>query len=180
MKSQTSKVRIAALAVGLAIVMSSCGIQNQAGDSSSASGRTKNFALLADGEYCFDSEEEKSAAIKAAEAAHNTHHDLVLRPEDFNAWDERNQALHETIRLSVTGRVGNCPAPAPVSSADAAKEAAFVCVTPDQKQQMIDGYKEQIAKTEYPADWSAATIADYQEQMKRGLAIAEKICTSGN
>ena len=52
MKSHISKVRIAALAVGLAIVMSSCGIQNQAGDSSSApaAGKTKNAALAS--EWC--------------------------------------------------------------------------------------------------------------------------------
>ena len=64
MKSHISKVRIAALAVGLAIVMSSCGIQNQAGDSSSApaAGKTKNFALEADN-VCFEDEAERQAAI---------------------------------------------------------------------------------------------------------------------
>ncbi|MFZ9619377.1 MAG: hypothetical protein ACO3A3_07415, partial [Ilumatobacteraceae bacterium] len=51
MKSHISKAKLAALAVGLAIVMSSCGIQNQAGDSSSApAGKTKNAALTS--EWC--------------------------------------------------------------------------------------------------------------------------------
>ena len=53
MKSHISKVRIAALAVGLAIMMSSCGIQNQAGDSATApAGKTKNAALTS--EWCYD------------------------------------------------------------------------------------------------------------------------------
>jgi hypothetical protein len=51
MKNQISKARFAALAVGIAIVMSSCGIQNQAGDSSSApAGKTNNAALTS--EWC--------------------------------------------------------------------------------------------------------------------------------
>jgi len=52
MKSHISKAKLAALSVGLAIVMSSCGIQNQAGDSASApSGKTKNAALTS--EWCY-------------------------------------------------------------------------------------------------------------------------------
>jgi len=42
--------KLVAGAVGLAAVLTSCGIQNQAGDSSSASGRTKNAALAS--EWC--------------------------------------------------------------------------------------------------------------------------------
>jgi hypothetical protein len=180
MKSHISKVRIAALAVGLAIVMSSCGIQNQAGDSSSASGKTKNFALLADGRFCFDTPEEEQAAINAAHEAHDFHHTLgnPIDEDPNGPWWARNLALHGTIELSMDGQIGDCPATVSASSADVAAEAAFVCVTSDQKQAMIDGYKEQIAKTDYPADWSPATIADYQDQMKRGLANAEIICTS--
>ena len=181
MKSHISKVRIAALAVGLAIVMSSCGIQNQAGDSSSASGKTKNFALLADGQFCFDTPEEQQAAIQANDDAHwGVHHNL---PDAMNAdldspWWVRNRALHETEQLNFGAQIGGCPATVSASSADVVAEAAFVCVKPEQKQAMIDGYKEQIAKTDYPADWSTAAIADYQDQMKRGLATAELICTN--
>ena len=53
MKSHISKVRIAALAVGIAILMSSCGIQNQADNSASAPavGKTKNAALTS--EWCY-------------------------------------------------------------------------------------------------------------------------------
>ena len=54
MKNHISKAKLAALAVGLAIVMSSCGIQNQAGDSSddaTAAGKTKNAALAS--EWCY-------------------------------------------------------------------------------------------------------------------------------
>ena len=60
----------------------------------------------------------------------------------------------------------------------AAEAALYSCVKPEEKQRMIDGYKEQIAKTEYPADWSASVIADYKAQMQRGLEVAELICTN--
>jgi hypothetical protein len=51
MSKQNSIMRLAAMAVGLSIVVSSCGIQNQAGDSSpAAAGKTKNAALTS--EWC--------------------------------------------------------------------------------------------------------------------------------
>ena len=183
MKNQISKARFAALAVGIAIVMSSCGIQNQAGDTSGApaAGKTKNFALLADGQFCFDTPEEQQGAILAIDEAHwGVHHNLpdAMNDDRDSPWWVRNRELHQTEQLIFTAQIGDCPATVSASSADVAAEAAFICVTPDQKQAMIDGYKEQIAKTDYPADWSAATIADYQDQMKRGLANAEIICTS--
>ena len=47
--------KLAVLTAGLAIVLSSCGLQNQAGDSSddaTAAGKTKNFTLV--NGYCYD------------------------------------------------------------------------------------------------------------------------------
>ena len=173
MKSHISKVRIAALAVGLAIVMSSCGIQNQAGDSSSASGKTKNFALLADGQFCYDTVEEQEQAHVANEMAHMAWH---MNPTN----EEAHIAFFENTAKIWGAQIGACPAPATPASDDdvVAVAARFTCVRPEEKQAMIDGYKEQIAKTDYSADWTTAMIADYQDQMKRGLAIAEIICTS--
>ena len=62
--------KLAVLTAGLAIVLSSCGLQNSASESSgdaTAAGKTKNFALLADGSYCYDTEAEKTAAAAAAD-----------------------------------------------------------------------------------------------------------------
>ena len=62
--------KLAVLTAGLAIVMSSCGIQNQAGDSSgdeTAAGKTKNFALS--NGYCYDTVGEWEVASKAAWSA---------------------------------------------------------------------------------------------------------------
>ena len=179
MRRVVSISRVTGFTAGLAIVLSSCGIQNQAGVTSPASTKTKNFALLADGQFCFDTEDERQEALNAALRAHDYHHydiEVNNKPED-DAWHIRNSELHKTIRFTLDSKLGGCPAPVLLSSSDLVAEAAFVCVTPEQKQSMIDGYKEQLAKTEYPIDWSAATIADYQDQMKRGLANAEIICT---
>ena len=63
MKNHISKAKLAALAVGLAIVMSSCGIQNQAGDSSSAGGKTKNFAIV--NGYCYDGVDQWQVATNS-------------------------------------------------------------------------------------------------------------------
>ena len=182
MKSHISKVRIAALAVGLAIVMSSCGIQNQAGDSSSASGKTKNFALLADGKFCYDSPDEQQQAAQALQDVHWGFHSNPFDADNNGVVEALDhEAVAIPVRMALQAQIGGCPAPAPTASGgdEAAAEAAlFSCVKPEEKQRMIDGYKEQIAKTEYPADWSTAAIADYQDQMKRGLATAELICTN--
>lgn len=182
MKSHISKVRIAALAVGLAIVMSSCGIQNQAGDSSSASGKTKNFALLADGQFCYDSPDEQQQAVQAFDEVDAAWHRNNFDADNNGVVDfADHEAVYKPVIMALNAQIGGCPAPAPTASGgdEAAAEAAlYSCVKPEEKQRMIDGYKEQIAKTEYPADWSTAAIADYQDQMKRGLATAELICTN--
>ena len=144
MKSHISKVRIAALAVGLAIVMSSCGIQNQAGDSS-GSGKTKNFALLADGQFCFDTEDEQFAALIANDDAHDNWH--------MNRTTEaEHMAIVDRMFFILDAQIGGCPAPAAASASEeiAAEAAVYTCVKPEKKQEMIDGYKEQIAKTDYP------------------------------
>jgi hypothetical protein len=181
MKSHISKVRIAALAVGLAIVMSSCGIQNQAGDSS-GSGKTKNFALLADGQWCYDTPEEQMAANRTFEDVHMNWH---MNPYDVDRDGMIDRldhgAIMDNIFTNLRAQIGGCPAPAPTASGGeeiAAEAAVYTCVKPEKKQEMIDGYKEQIAKTDYPADWSASVIADYKAQMQRGLEVAELICTN--
>jgi hypothetical protein len=173
--------KLAVLTAGLAIVLSSCGLQNQAGDSS-GSGKTKNFALLADGQFCYDSPVEQQQAAQAFEDVHIAWHDNEFDADNNGVveWADHDVVV-EPLFMAFDAQVGGCPAPAPTASGgdEAAAEAAlYTCVKPEKKQEMIDGYKEQIAKTEYPADWSTAAIADYQDRMKRGLATAELICTN--
>ncbi len=161
--------KLAVLSAGIAIVLSSCGLQNEASESSGA-GKTKNFALLGDGTFCYDSLEEQMIAIQVNFDAHNQWH---MNPTT----DEEHEAIIMKDDQIFGAQIGGCPAPAP-EAAPSAEAAIYSCVKPEKKQEMIDGYKEQIAKTVYPADWSAATIADYQDQMKRGLATIELICTN--
>ncbi len=175
--------KLAVLSAGIAIVLSSCGLQNTASESSGASGKTKNFAILADGQWCYDTPEEQMAANRVFEDVHQNWHG--------NEYDVNNdgeigfldhEAIMEPIFATWRAQIGGCPAPAlaaaSASEEIAAEAAIYSCVKPEKKQEMIDGYKEQIAKTLYPADWSAAAIADYQDQMKRGLATIELICTN--
>ena len=167
--------KLAVLTAGLAIVLSACGLQNTAGESSgdeTAAGKTKNFALLADGTFCYDSVEEQQIATQVNENAHMQWH---MQPFIQN-FDDHNK-FFVTFAAIAAAQIGGCPKPEPEASA-AAEASVYTCVTPEQKQSAIDGYKEQLAKTDYPADWSATVIADYKAQMQRGLEIAEIICTN--
>ncbi len=62
--------KLAVLSAGIAIVLSSCGLQNDASESSgdaTAAGKTKNFALS--NGYCYDNMDQFLEANKAAWAA---------------------------------------------------------------------------------------------------------------
>ncbi len=62
--------KLAVLSAGIAIVLSSCGLQNDASDSSgdaTAAGKTKNFALV--NGYCYDSVAQWEEAMNSAQAA---------------------------------------------------------------------------------------------------------------
>ena len=62
--------KLAVLTAGLAIVLSSCGLQNSASESSdteTAAGKTKNYALV--NGYCYDSVDQWLEALNAAEVA---------------------------------------------------------------------------------------------------------------
>ena len=191
MKSHISKVRIAALAVGLAIVMSSCGIQNQAGDSSSASGKTKNYALTVSG-YCWDNFEQwnqmqtafwqewingapgvdlvwdqgSSKIVSSADPAYAqrmTDASLGLMPtNDPNWW---------------AGLSDGVPCPAGVEAGEVNGEASVssmkACVKPEIKQAMVDGYTEQLARP-----LGGEVTEQYLEKMQKGLDASNALCTN--
>ena len=181
--------KLAVLTAGLAIVLSSCGLQNEASESSdesssesagteTAAGKTKNFALLADGTFCYDTADEQNAAIQAASAAHNAHH----MADDANggqgiadpnsAWWTTNRALHAQEQGAFSGQIGGCPAPAPGISG-AAEASVLTCVTKEQKQQMIDGYTEQLARP-----LGGEVTEAYLAVMQKGLDVAKATCTN--
>ncbi len=185
MKSHISKVRIAALAVGLAIVMSSCGIQNQAGDSSSASGKTKNYALTSSG-YCYDSVDQWleafNSTLAAALALENevwipTQEQIALMmPVDpgLKSDGSFSDADWDNFLAGVTDGV---PCPAGTTFA----ESASIPVVPLQSnglpkdcypQIFID---ETIAGLEQQRDKPDATDA-YKAEMQQGIDTMKKIC----
>jgi hypothetical protein len=189
MKSHISKAKLAALAVGLAIVMSSCGIQNQAGDSSGApaAGKTKNFALEADN-VCFEDEAERQAAIAnygdwGSKGPWRNRTDIevywdnlaweygVIWPGQWApGWDLMQQA-----------QIGGCTQAFATSSAEASAATPGGNVRSCLPQEYIDagiaGYTEQINKT-YPADWSQEMIDKYKAEMQKGIDALKGTCVS--
>ena len=180
--------KLAVLSAGIAIVLSSCGLQNEASESSgdaaaessdteTAAGKTKNFALLADGTFCYDTVDEQIAAFEASNAAHDAHHraDQANGNQGINdpnsAWWVINRALHEQPNAIFSAKIGGCPAPTPDISA-AAEASVLTCVTKEQQQQMIDGYTEQLAR---PLGGEVTEV--YLETMQKGLDVAKATCT---
>jgi hypothetical protein len=175
MKSHISKVRIAALAVGLAIVMSSCGIQNQAGDSSSASGKTKNYALNNAG-ACFDNVASWRATWTSRYAywesvgfgeGYNVEFEQLM-PPNFRTgpdWDTFFRDLNNG-ELCPSGGIESLGSSTQGSSTQA-------CVKPEIKQAMIDGYASQVNRP-----LGGEVTEEYIAKMQKGLNITNAMCTN--
>jgi hypothetical protein len=155
--------KLAVLSAGIAIVLSSCGLQNEASESSGA-GKTKNFALLGDGNFCYDSNEEQQTAIQVNNDAHRQWH---LNPTTL----EDHQAIFDKMNLILAAQIGGCPAPTPALSA-VAEASVLTCVTKEQKQQMIDGYTEQLARP-----LGGEVTEAYLAIMQKGLDVTKATCT---
>ena len=187
MKSHISKVRIAALAVGLAIVMSSCGIQNQAGDSSSASGKTKNYALV--NGYCYDGVDQWQVATNSLYVAA-----IALEggswtgsPQQLALMSATNPHMNPDGTWDPTydftsfwaGLYDGVPCPAGSTFA----ESTDVPKVPLQSNG--------LPKDCYPQDYIDATIAGFEQQrdkpdatdaykaeMQKGIDTLKKTCVS--
>jgi hypothetical protein len=175
MKSHISKMRVTALAVGLAIVMSSCGIQNQAGDSSSApaAGKTKNFALLKSGAYCFDDRAEQQSYIANIRRQRMNPPDAPL---GIMVWISLRDMQRADERLAMFAQIGNCPKTAIATSADVTITPEVVqnstenqCISVADRKSTLKGYDEQIAFTKDKM---------YQAQMLigRAVTVAQRPC----
>ena len=173
--------KLAVLTAGLAIVLSSCGLQNSASESSgteTAAGKTKNFALLADGTFCYDTVDEKDAAWQAAAAAHDAHH--VADNANGNqgslnrnsVWWSINDGLHNQMSEVYDGQIGGCPAPAPEVSG-ASEGSKLICIKPEIKQKLIDGYTEQLARP-----LGGEVTEAYLATMQKGLDVTKATCTN--
>ena len=196
MKSHISKVRIMVLAVGLAIVMSSCGIQNQAGDSSSSSGKTKNIALV-NGQACFETQEQLLTELSAAIGLWNTNYYNWFPSGDvypMDALNVGNFVIGINYQNDPTGFanrywasfispiIGGCQdliasVEGTVVEGTPTIAASVVnvksCLKPDVKQAMIDGYNEQLARP-----LGGEVTEEYLAQMQKGLDVTKATCTN--
>ena len=192
MKSHISKVRIAALAVGLAIVMSSCGIQNQAGDSSSApaAGKTKNYAISASGQ-CWDNFDAywgaqladynavmSSAPADAVEVAQIDQWSVssASNPSwaaSANAsWNQfkPNGESFEQMKANISNGI---PCPAGSGSSESSSVSGLniiekACYSQEYIDATIAGFTEQINKPDATDEWKA--------EMQKGIDALKGTC----
>ena len=175
--------------------MSSCGIQNQAGDSSSASGKTKNYALATDG-TCWDSMERWNSDLDATVAR------MLAERGDFPGdltWNGpglgHSSASDPEYAAYVTAQVARLEPssgafyaemtngePCPAGTQSAAASSGTTNVRSCLPQALIDsgiaGFTEQLNKTDYPADWTQAMIDNYKAEMQRGIDALKGTCVS--
>jgi hypothetical protein len=195
--------RFAVLTAGLAIGLSSCGIQNQAGDSGGS--RTKNFALV-NGKACFESEAQLSQEVRIAIDQWNRNY--VNWFSRYGTLDSPSAVLPnnaENLGGFVVGvdyrghpdgvsfanaywapyrspMIGGCEEQIAAfndSVADGtptvARGAVNVreCYKPEVKQQIIDGYNEQLARP-----LGGEVTQAYLDEMQKGLDAISKTCTN--
>ena len=179
--------KLAVLTAGLAIVLSSCGLQNQASESS-GSGKTKNFALTSGG-FCFDSLEEWAVAhnssYSAAMALENgewipTQEQIaILMPVDPLMNSDGTYTNFVDWSKFFDGVSDGKPCPAGTTFA----ESGSVPVVPLQSNG--------VPKECYPQDYIDATIAGFEQQrdkadatdaykaeMQQGIDTLKKTCVS--
>ncbi len=176
--------KLAVLSAGIAIVLSSCGLQNDASESSgdaTAAGKTKNSAL---GEWCYNDEvgtpmdldEPIDWGLTKREWAdldnaryhwqdNQTWLTDVYGPDIVPcSWTNYGMDKPVDVVLFDEGNaVGISGPPANVAA----------CVKPDVKQKLIDGYTEQLARP-VGGEVTEAFLA----QMQKGLDVSNGMCTN--
>ena len=163
--------KLAVLSAGIAIVLSSCGLQNTAGESSgdaTAAGKTKNFALV--NGYCYDSslqwKEALDAALIAWDAAGGDPSrfyefmsvtDPIIRPDNTWAMDFDWTKWWEGLLDGVPCPVGTTFA----ESNDVPAVPVKACYTQEFVDATVAGFTEQRDKP----DASDA----YKAEMQKGI-----------
>jgi hypothetical protein len=163
--------KLAVLSAGIAIVLSSCGLQNDASESSddaTAAGKTKNFALS--NGYCWDSMDQWLEALKAASAAWNEAGADPSRKYEFAApiapWALPDNTWDESFDYDTwwAGLQDGVPCPVGTTFAesnDVPAVAVKACYTQEFIDATVAGFTEQRDKP----DASDA----YKAEMQKGI-----------
>ena len=190
--------KLAVLTAGLAIVLSSCGLQNSASESSddtTAAGKTKNYALATDG-TCWDSAESwisdfyatvDSMIAERGEVPFDLEWDgpgkdytSASDPEYaayINTWVGRFLPSGGDDDLEVFYEEMTNGEPCPAASADSSSGNVRSCLPQALIDSGIAGFTEQINK-DFPADWSQEMIDKYKAEMQRGIDALKGTCVS--
>ena len=176
--------KLAVLTAGLAIVLSSCGLQNSASESSgdeTAAGKTKNSAL---GEFCYNDAKGTPEDIDRKIDWGITIRGWADRANARYRWQDNKTWMTDVygppiVPCSWTNYGKDKPVgvalfdkanPVGVSGPPANVSA---CVKPDVKQKLIDGYTEQLARP------LGGEVTDaYLAQMQKGLDVSNGMCTN--
>jgi hypothetical protein len=186
--------KLAVLSAGIAIVLSSCGLQNTASESSggaTAAGKTKNAAfgagLVGDLRTCFTSEAE-AANYYSADAYYrfaNEYYKNGLTDLYTQLYSEVSEWYwagggYPSFPLYVKE---SCDEPIELTAYNPEAEGSIIssqqvgniksCLKPEVKQAMIDGYTEQLARP-VGGEVTEAYIAE----MQKGLDITKATCTN--
>ena len=191
--------KLAVLTAGLAIVLSSCGLQNSASESSgdeTAAGKTKNYALV-NGQACFESKSQFQAEVSDATDVWNSNYynwfgsnypigdgfvsvggTSVLFP-----WSNDITGFANSYWAPYTSPIfGDCEEQiallgedvvAGISNVPTGGISVKTCVKPEIKQSIIDGYTEQLAR---PVGGEVTEA--YLAAMQKGLDVSNAMCTN--
>ena len=166
-----SKSRLVAMAVGLAFVASSCGIQNQAGESSSTqAGRTKNAALTS--EWCYTTGQAVDIGSRSRFGTIAWYAEMSKSRASRNRYrwvsDDEISDVYGPSIVRCSSLTPKVIAPAGATSAEelppsfVENSTANQCITVENRKKTLRGYDEQIMAHSLDED---KTI---YEQMKTG------------
>jgi hypothetical protein len=176
--------KLAVLSAGIAIVLSSCGLQNDASDSSgdaTAAGKTKNYALTGTG-ACFDSLESWDALNRALQQKWDELGWSGDYGKDFDAiypagWATGTADWNIFFADLRNGEV--CPVGGIESlgieeqSSSGSGSSAPVCVKPELKQAMLEGYQSQLDRP-----LGGEVTEEYIAIMQKGYDVTNDMCTN--
>ena len=196
MLKSVSFKKLAVLTAGLAIVLSSCGLQNTASESSgdeTAAGKTKNFALV-NGQACFESESQLWVELNAHINHWNNNYyswfpggtvqgmTITDRGVPHNFINDPSGFADAYWAPFVSPIFGGCEEQiallgedvvAGISNVATGAISVKTCVKPEIKQSIIDGYTEQLAR---PVGGEVTEA--YLAAMQKGLDVANAMCTN--
>ena len=188
--------KLAVLTAGLAIVLSSCGLQNSASESSgdeTAAGKTKNFALV-NGQACFESQGQFYTELNAHINNWNSNYYIwfpngttyATTVNEYGVpynWQNDGSGFAEAYWAPfVSPIIGGCEEQiallgedvvAGISNVATGAISVKTCVKPEIKQSIIDGYTEQLAR---PVGGEVTEA--YLAAMQKGLDVANAMCTN--